>query len=264
MRDVAGLHEPLMPVLAAILATLPHPDGPLLDVGCGTGAKASLLRATLDLAPIRKSSLSRRRQCLRLPDRTSVSDCSDRLLAAPLIGLDCDAAALREAVTRGELPAIAADAHALPLRSACCGAAVCIATLGLLRDQCAALRELRRVVRPSGWVLVVTATTAWVPWSADMRNWMARQCDPPGSLLLTNPEIAADLAALLQESGWNEARTGAFVLEANDDSGQPVLPLLTREAVQRHLTPAKGREYDELVAQADLEILPLILAAVGM
>lgn len=235
MRDIEALHEPLKPILTVLLATLAPPEGPLLDVGCGAGAKAPLLQSTLELS-------------------------------APLIGLDCDLEALQEAVTHAGLLAVAGDAHALPLRSACCGAAVCIATLGLLRDQRAALREMRRVVHPGGWVLVVTATTAWVPWSAHMRDWTARlgnRDDLPGELLFTMPEAAADLGALLRETGWSEVRTGAFVIEAGS-AAQSVLPLLTREHVQRHLTPAEAEEFEAIVACTDVALLPLMLAAAGV
>lgn len=235
MRDIEALHEPLKPILAAILATLTLPEGPLLDVGCGTGAKAPILRTMLRPA-------------------------------APLIGLDCDLEALQEAVTHAGLLAVVGDAHALPLRTAHCGAAVCIATLGLLYDQRAALREMRRVVRPGGWVLVVTATTAWVPWSARMRDWIARRCDRdnrPGKLLFSSPDAAADLGALLLETGWSDVRTGAFVIEAGS-AAQSVLPLLTHEHVQRHLTPAEAEEYAAIAACADMELLPLMLAATGV
>ncbi len=236
MHGCDALHEPLMPVLTAILTTLPPPDGSLIDVGCGAGAKTPVLCATLNLPP-------------------------------PLIGLDHDLEALQEAVAHGGLLAIAGDAHALPLRSASCGAAVCIATLGLLHNQRTALREVRRVVRPGGWALVVTATTAWVPWSAHMRHWIATRwacADATGERLLTTPEPVADLVALLGETGWDAGRAGAFVIGTDDADAQPVLPLLTREAVQRRLAPASVREYDALVADADVELLPLILAAVGM
>lgn len=232
MRDIEALHEPLKPTLTAILATLAPPEGPLLDVGCGTGAKAPLLRS----------------------------------LSASLVGLDCDLEALQEAVALAKLLAVAGDAHALPLRTACCGAAVCIATLGLLHDQRAALREMRRVVRPGGWILVVTATTAWVPWSARMRDWIARRCDRdnrPGKLLFSSPDAAADLGALLLETGWSEVRIGAFVIEAGS-AAQSVLPLLTHKHVQRHLTPAEAEEYAAIAACADVELLPLMLAAAGV
>jgi SAM-dependent methyltransferase len=229
-------HESLTPVLTAILATLPHPEGPLLDVGCGAGAKAPVLHATLNLT-------------------------------TPLVGLDYTLEALHEAVACDRLLAVAGDAHALPLRTASCGAAVCIATLGLLRDQRAALRELRRAVRPGGWVLVVTATTAWVSWSAHMRDWIATRwacADAPGERLLTTSEPAADLGALLQETGWSEVRAGAFVIGVGGIANQPVSPLLTREAVQRYLTPTDVHDYEALVADADIELLPLMLTAVGM
>jgi len=233
MGDFETLHEPVKPALAAMLATLPPPEGLLLDVGCGAGGKTPWLRSMLN-------SL------------------------APLIGLDCDLEALQKAVAHDGLLAVAGDAHALPLRPACCSAAVCIATLGALHHQRVALRELRRVVRPGGWVLVVTATTAWVPWSAHMRSWVARLYDRvgmSGELVLATPEPAADLAALLRETGWNDVRAGAFVIEADGADVRPALPLLVRESLQRHLTLAEVQEYDTIAASADVELLPLMLAA---
>lgn len=111
----AVLHTPMTPVLEAILSTLPLPQGLLLDVGCGVGSKTAFLRSTLNFV-------------------------------GSLAGVDCDREALSVAVARSGIWAIVGDAHMLTLRTACCGAAVCLATLGMLRDQRAALRELRRVV----------------------------------------------------------------------------------------------------------------------
>ncbi len=49
---------------------------------CATHNERSNMLTGRDLEPIRKRSSGRRRQCLRLPGRTSVSDFSDRLLVS--------------------------------------------------------------------------------------------------------------------------------------------------------------------------------------
>lgn len=232
----AVLHTPMTPVLEAILSTLPLPQGLLLDVGCGVGSKTAFLRSTLNFV-------------------------------GSLAGVDCDREALSVAVARSGIWAIAGDAHMLPLRTACCGAAVCLATLGMLRDQRAALRELRRVVQPGGWLVVVTATTVWTFWSVRLRDWtetmFAKREHRSADLLLMTPEPAVDLATLIRDSGWREVRAGAFVLEAGDEMSQPVLPLIARNSAPQQLTPAGLREYDALVADADVELIPLMLVATG-
>jgi SAM-dependent methyltransferase len=235
MHNVATLHAPMAPVLAAILAALPSPAGLLLDVGCGAGHKTALLRSLLNVA-------------------------------GPLAGIDCDREAL-SAAARSGMWAIAGDAHMLPLRTACCGAAVCLATLGMLHDQRAALRELRRVVRPGGWLVVVTATTAWTCWSVRLRGWiqalLAEREPGRADLLLTTPEPAADLATLIRDAGWRDVRAGAFVIETGDEMSQQVLPLISQNGARQLLTPAGLREYNALIADADVELLPLMLAATG-
>lgn len=227
--------EPLQSVLAALLTTLPSPKGPLLDVGCGTGGKTPLLRSV----------------------------CTP---AVSLVGLDHDRQALREAVHNERILAVAGDAHALPLRPECCGAAVCIAAFGLFHDQRQALREVRRVVRSDGWIVVVTATTAWMPWSPRMRDWMATWYARVGlttDYWLTMPDPVVDLATLVQETGWNDVRAGAFVLETEAASSQMALPLLTPAAMRQHLTPSDMREYDGIAAQSEPELLPLMLVVMG-
>jgi ubiquinone/menaquinone biosynthesis C-methylase UbiE len=231
----AALHAPMAPVLAAILAALPSPAGLLLDVGCGAGHKTALLRSLLNVA-------------------------------GPLAGIDCDREAL-SAAARSGMWAIAGDAHMLPLRTACCGAAVCLATLGMLHDQRAALRELRRAVRPGGWLVIVTATTAWTFWSVRLRDWIqtviAERERRRVDLLLTTPEPAVDLATLIRDAGWREVRAGAFVIETADEMSRRVLPLISQNSARQQLTPARLREYDALVADADMELLPLMLVATG-
>ncbi len=74
---------------------------------------------------------------------------------ARLVAVDSSAAmcaALRE---RG-LPAVRAAADRLPFADAAFGGAVCNHVLYHLADPAAGLAELRRVVRPRGWVAVAT------------------------------------------------------------------------------------------------------------
>ncbi len=224
--------EPLQSVLAALLATLPSPKGPLLDVGCGTGNKTSLLRSV----------------------------CTP---AVSLVGLDRDRQALREAARNEGVLTIAGDAHALPLQPESCGAAVCIAAFGLFHDQRQALRELRRVVRSGGWIVVVTATTAWMLWSPRIRDWMATWYAQVGlttDYWLTMPDPVVNLATLVQETGWNDVRAGAFVLETGS---RQALPLLTPAAMRQHLTPSDMCEYNGIAAQSEPELLPLMLVVMG-
>lgn len=241
--DCTSLHAPVLPVLRALLMTLPTPAGPLLDVGCGTGGKAALWTGSFTGH-------------------------------VPLIGIDINRVALHHATASLRFNAIAADAHALPLRASSCGAAVCSATLGLLADPRLALRDMRRVVRPGGWVLVVTATQTWtlaIPWPAALCHQLAALLEAqPGAnrdLLLSTPEPAAGLVTLLRDAGWPVVTAGAFVLDAEGDALARALPLLSwrlvRPRVAGCLTGAELRECDAIAAQGDAELRPLALVAIG-
>jgi SAM-dependent methyltransferase len=77
------------------------------------------------------------------------------------VALDAVAAFLRPLAR--ELPAIHADAAALPVRDASVDAVLFVAVWGTMpmqRDRVAALREARRVLRPGGRLLA----TAWAKW----------------------------------------------------------------------------------------------------
>lgn len=238
-----ALHEPLSPILRVLLASLPHPDGVLLDVGCGAGTKETLW--TEAFGP-----------------------------ATPIVGVDIDPDALQQAA-RGRLRPLSGDAQALPLRAASCGAAVCIATLGVLADQRAVLRELRRVIRPGGWALVATAAQIGVmhiPWPAALcRRMAALLSEQPAlerHLLLGTPEPATQIAALLQSAGWETVDAGAFLL---DSAAEPALaralPLLPWAMVRPHLARRlprdELRDCDAIAARAEPDLLTLALAAVA-
>ncbi|MGQ9892607.1 MAG: class I SAM-dependent methyltransferase, partial [Roseiflexus sp.] len=82
-------------------------------------------------------------------------------------------------------------------------------------------------------------------------------------LLLMTPEPAIDLALLLRDAGWSEVRAGAFVIETGDAASQDVLPLFSQSSIRQQLTPVEVRDYDALVAGADVELLPLMMVAIG-
>jgi ubiquinone/menaquinone biosynthesis C-methylase UbiE len=127
LLDIAGYREMMRRVARAL-----PPDGPILDVGCGSGE---------GLAVLREDSSH---------DRTIVAcDLSPEFLAV----------ARR---TEGHARYFASDAQGLAIRSATCGAALSYGVLGHLLDPVTALRELARVVRPGGLIAVWTRTDGFV------------------------------------------------------------------------------------------------------
>ncbi len=79
---------------------------------------------------------------------------------ARAVGIDVSAGMLREARARG-VPCswVRADALSLPLREACCDAAVCGFALRNLTDVAAALREAARVLKPGGGLALLEVDT---------------------------------------------------------------------------------------------------------
>lgn len=112
------------------------PDGPLLDLGCGTGA------ATRFFA---QSS----------PDRD-------------VIGADFSTEALRFAQSRGLMELTLADAEALPLVSSQFGAIVCLDLLEHVADDASAAREAFRCLVPGGVFVVNVPAYRWLWGSHDV------------------------------------------------------------------------------------------------
>lgn len=252
------LHAPLLPLLEHILAgaALP-PAATLLDLACGAGEKLALIAR--HCRPARILALDRDRAALlRLPQdgEPRTQDGAPKPLAAN---------------SRRPIP-LAGDAHALPLRSGCCDAACCIAALGLFADPAAALRELRRALRPGGAALVVTATQRWVEltrWPDDLaaqifralRSAPARAADPwePGA----SEDVAGELAAALVQAGFARVRARAFLL----DGGAPpqaelaLLPWAAlRPRLQHALDPAALARCAAAAAEPAIELREIVLA----
>ena len=78
-----------------------------------------------------------------------------RALGARVLGVDLSAGMVREAAG-GCWAAVRADAQALPLAGGSCDKVMCNHALYHVPDQVRALRELRRVTRPGGRVLLTT------------------------------------------------------------------------------------------------------------
>lgn len=246
------LHAPLLPILRHILTTVKLPRaGMLLDVACGAGLKAALLAEACG------------------PD-------------VVLAGVDRDRAAISAGIHSGAIGYehwLVGDALALPLQDGCCAAACCIAALGLFADRAAALREMARVVRPGGVVLVATSAHMWMqvmPWPAKIGAQLAEAYTqalaaghPP---VEAAPDLGGELAALLRGAGLPAPRIRAFLLDyqapavfAPDAALAPLdaeLPLLPwpalRSVAAEWLTAAELAYCDQAVA--DVELRPVALA----
>ncbi len=105
-------------------------SGWLLDAGCGTGALLSELQQR----------------------------------ASHVVGLDLEPLALRYARQRGEFALVQARLEALPFRSDTFDAITALDVLEHLPDDRPALRELRRVLKPDG-VLIITVPAYRFLWS---------------------------------------------------------------------------------------------------
>lgn len=246
-HQLANLHAPLEPILRELTARAGwRRDGLVLDVGCGAGLKHDLLREVLE------------------PQ-------------GRVVGIDIDRIALRKAYEQRSDAAndwIAGDAAALPVRSHCTDGAACIAVLGSLLDQAAALRELRRVLVPGGSALVVTAAQCWSavhPWPSDIVVMLAeayrRALDagepPPLS------ELCEPLAASLHAAQFDSLTTRVFLLDAPfTDPLEAELALAEwafwRTYLAPYLPPASLACADTWAADPeDVRLVPVLLAAVA-
>ena len=109
--------------MTAVLGLAPvPPEATVVDVGCGNGRYLAAMRA--------------------------------RGHTGPLLGLDASPGMAAIAAVHGN--GVAADAQRLPLATAAADLGLAMHMLYHVPDPMAALRELRRVVRPGGTVLVST------------------------------------------------------------------------------------------------------------
>jgi SAM-dependent methyltransferase len=250
--DLDELHAPLVPLLRLVLAQVPVGNGRVaLDVACGGGRKSGWLAE-------------------RLPSEGRV------------IGIDRDVAALEVAQQHNPgMPFVwlAGDAQALPLRADVADLSWCVAALGLFADADLALRELRRVLRPGGTVIVATGAQLWVRarhWPPDLAVPLAAayaQALAAGSSPVPPAdELGADLAAQLTHAGFAEVVVRAFLAElALADVSPPVAELALadwsalRLRVAPWLSSAELERCDAFVTvEPEPEIATVLLVGIAM
>jgi SAM-dependent methyltransferase len=184
---------------AAVMAALgPLSGREVLDVGCGTGRLAAVLSAR----------------------------------GARVVGVDPEPSMLAVAAARTPRRLVRGDATCLPVRSASMDAVVAVAVLEFMVDPRQAMRELWRVTRPGGRVVVgsLNPRSPWgflhrrelrrAPWSAARfltRRGLFDLARPYGPARLTSVLFApgalpalAQLGPALEALGRVAPRLGAF------------------------------------------------------
>jgi SAM-dependent methyltransferase len=185
-RSVGRYSRELAPRFVAVTGIPSLSAGPVLDVGCGTGAlTASLL---------------------------------ERFGAAAVHGVDPSEPFV--AACRAHAPGVdvrVARAEALPFRDRTFGAALAQLILAFVADPPRAVAEMRRVVRPGGIVAACMFERDGFPptrvfWEA------ARRVDPaaPGDIRLAL-RTGDELRALFTGAGLREIRTGPLEVEVDYD-----------------------------------------------
>ena len=119
---------------------------------------------------------------------------------------------------RPGLSFVAGDALRLPYADAAFDAVTISFGLRNVEDTAAALRELRRVTRPAGTLVVCEfSTPSWAPFRALYQDYLVAALPRIAAVLASNPAAysylaesiqawpdQAALAAVLQEAGWRE------------------------------------------------------------
>ena len=235
IRRYADLHAPLLPILRYTLAQAALPRAGLaLDLACGAGEKGPILAQALGPG-------------------------------VQLLGVDID-----RALARSYQRTIVGDARALPLCDACLDAAFCIAALGLLADPVAALRELRRALRPGAPAVIFTAAQLWaqvIRWPEDLAEQLAI-VDAEREERGASPDLGGDLAGKLADAGFASRRTRAFLLEDAPHPSRLELPLLPWAALRplaaSRLSALDLARCDAAASAPDVELTAVALVGVAV
>lgn len=151
----------------------------ILEVGCGTGVLTSELR---------------------------------QAIPASILGLDHDHARLRFArVQDAGCSYSCGDGHRLPFPNSSFDACLCHYLLLWVEDPLQVLREMRRVTRRAGWVLVLAepdygGRIDYPPPLAVLAEWQRASLSRQGAA----PERGRQVGALLREAGLTGVQTGVL------------------------------------------------------
>jgi SAM-dependent methyltransferase len=144
--------------------------------------------------------------------------------AGSVAGVDPSAAMLqvaaRRTAARSNVAFHQGDTGALPLPDGSFDAALCVQVLEYVEDVAGALRELRRVVRPGGRVLVWDVDWRTVSWHSEDHTRMRRVLEAWDGHL-THPALPRALAPRLRDAGFEDVRAEGHTfatIEGDSDS----------------------------------------------
>jgi SAM-dependent methyltransferase len=224
--------------LQSVIATLPLTSGALvLDLACGDGAHAGWLADRLEEGGVIGVDLSR--DYLHLAREQAVVDGKGKGTPAPVVFC-------------------AGAAESLPFADGRFDLGWCAHSLYTLRDPLAALRELRRVVRPGGHVAVLEQDSLHrvvLPWPADLElalqqaqlAGLRRRPNGPGKYF-----VGRRLPAFLEKAGLEVTAVESFStvrrapLSADEHCYLEGLLDDLRQKAAPHLTPAMRDEFERL------------------
>lgn len=144
-------------------------------------------------------------QCRRVIDIGSGAGSVAKEIAervdGPVVALEKDYDLLKSASSLDRVTGLCGDAFSLPFEAACFGAATCHFVLMWLEDPRAALIEMKRVVKPGGWIVALAEPDygGWIGYPEDLgigkilANWLIKEG--------ADPEAGRKLRAIFGEAG---------------------------------------------------------------
>lgn len=209
------------PLAKATMERVVLPDGAdVIDIACGTGALTRAIAARLTG--------------------------TGRLVGVDLNRTMIDVARARHPAGRHAADYVSADVAGLPFEDGTFDHAFLQQGLQFFPDKLAALREIARVLRPSGG-LVLTCWRAISPFNATLADAMARHVGETAAEKARAPFSFCDgalIATLLREASFEIARHEGVVLERRfDDLKAQIMAL----PVEKDLHEAGRAVVDEVV-----------------
>ncbi len=166
-------------------------------------------------------------------------------VAKSVVGVDCDPEMVRVAQEHhgGWARVLQADAQALPFADGSLDVVAILEAIYYLPDVALFVREARRVLRPQGKLVIVSANCEWELFNA--------------GAYAVNYLSAGELAALLRAEGFEPNVMKAYADELNG-ARERAHGFLRKAAVSMHLIPAgaKGKERIKRFLYGKLEPIP--------